>query len=182
MTRREVAEAGGADVERLAAARDRAAALEAMGRGAGEIAHRLQAEGRLDGIAGLGGTGGTSVATAAMRALPLGTPKLIVSAVAPRDLRPYVGGTDMTLMYAVTDIAGINRVSARILSNAAAADRGHGRVANDRLSTRRDRSSARRCSGSRCPASMRRGSGWKTSATRSSSSTRPAPADVRWRS
>ncbi len=121
VTRWEVAEAGGADVERLAASRDRAAALEAMGRGAGVIARRLQAEGRLDAIAGLGGTGGTSVATAAMRALPLGTPKLIVSAVAPRDLRPYVGGTDLTLMYAVTDIAGINRVSAPILSNAAAA-------------------------------------------------------------
>ena len=121
VTRREVAEAGGANVEQLAAGRDRAAALEAMGRGAAKIACRLLAEGRLDGLAGLGGTGGSSVATAAMRALPLGTPKLIVSAVAPRDIRPYVGGTDVTMMYAVTDIAGVNRISARILSNAAAA-------------------------------------------------------------
>jgi uncharacterized protein (UPF0261 family) len=121
VTRREVAQAGGADVEQLAAARDRSAALEAMGHGAAEIVRRLHAEGRLDGVAGLGGTGGSSVATAAMRALPLGTPKLMVSAVAPRDIRPYVGGTDVTLMYAVTDIAGINRISARIFSNAAAA-------------------------------------------------------------
>ena len=121
VTRREVAEAGGADIEQLAAARDRSAALEAMGRGAAEIARRLHAEGSLQGIAGLGGTGGSSVATAAMRALPLGTPKLMVSAVAPRDIRPYVGVTDMTMMCAVTDISGVNRISALILSNAAAA-------------------------------------------------------------
>ena len=127
VTRREVAEAGGADVEQLAVARDRGAALEAMGHGAAEIVRRLHAEGRLDGVAGLGGTGGSSIATAAMRALPLGTPKLMVSAVAPRDIRPYVGGTDVTMMYAVTDIAGINRISARIFSNAAAAIAGMAR-------------------------------------------------------
>ena len=127
VTRREVAEAGGADIEQLAAARDRAAALEAMGRGAAEVARRLYAEGRLDGVVGLGGTGGSSVATAAMRALPLGTPKLMVFAVAPRDIRPYVGATDVTMMYAVTDIAGINRISARIFSNAAAAIAGMAR-------------------------------------------------------
>src|SRR5439155_3087624 len=121
VTRREVAEAGGADVEQLAAARDRGAALEAMGRGAAEIVRRLHAAGRLDGVAGLGGTGGSSVATAAMRALPLGTPKLMVSTVAAGDIRAYVGVTDVTMMYAVADIAGINRISARIFSNAAAA-------------------------------------------------------------
>jgi uncharacterized protein (UPF0261 family) len=127
VTRREVAEAGGAEIELLAAARDRGAAVEAMGRGSAEIVRRLHSEGRLDGIAGLGGTGGSSIATAAMRALPIGTPKLMVSAVAPRDIRPYVGGTDMTMMYAVTDIAGINRISSRILSNAAAAIAGMAR-------------------------------------------------------
>jgi uncharacterized protein (UPF0261 family) len=121
VTRQEVAEAGGADVEQLAAVRDRGAALEAMGRGAAEIARRLHAEGRLDGVAGLGGTGGSSVATAAMRALPVGVPKLMVSTVAAGDTRPYVGATDVTMMYAVADVAGINRVSARIFSNAAAA-------------------------------------------------------------
>ena len=121
VTRQEVAEAAGEDVEQLAAARDRAAALEAMGRGAAQTALRLHAGGRLDGIVGMGGTGGSSIASAAMRALPLGTPKLLVSAVAPRDIRPYVGATDLTMMYAVTDIAGINRISAPILSNAAAA-------------------------------------------------------------
>jgi uncharacterized protein (UPF0261 family) len=127
VTRQEVAEAAGVDLEQLAEERDRAAAIGAMGRGAAEIARRLLALGRLDGIAGLGGTGGSSLATAAMRALPVGTPKLMVSAVAPRDIRPYVGGTDVTMMYAVTDISGINRISARILSNAAAAIAGMAR-------------------------------------------------------
>jgi uncharacterized protein (UPF0261 family) len=121
VTRHEVARAGGADVEQLAAAHDRGAALEAMGRGASEIVRQLHAEGRLDGIAGLGGTGGSSVATAAMRALPVGIPKLMVSTVASGDTRLYVGATDVTMMYSVADIAGLNRISARILSNAAAA-------------------------------------------------------------
>lgn len=127
VTRREVAAAAGADVDQLAAARDRSAALEAMGRGAAEVVRRLHAEGRLDGLAGLGGSGGSSISTAAMRALPLGVPKLMVSSVAPRDLRPYIGNSDVTIMYAVTDIAGINRISAEILSNAAAAIAGMAR-------------------------------------------------------
>jgi uncharacterized protein (UPF0261 family) len=127
ITRQEVAEAAGADVVQLAAERNRAAALEVMGRGASKIARRLHIEGRLDGIIGMGGTGGSSVAAAAMRALPLGTPKLLLSAVAPRDIRPYVGTADLTLMYAVTDIAGINRISAPILANAAAAIAGMAR-------------------------------------------------------
>src|SRR5439155_14307646 len=121
VARLELAEAGGAALEQLAAARDRGVALEAMGRGAAEIVRRRHAAGRLDGVAGLGGTGGSSVATAAMRALPLGIPKLMVSTVAAGDTRPYVGVTDVTMMYAVADIAGINRISARIFSNAAAA-------------------------------------------------------------
>jgi uncharacterized protein (UPF0261 family) len=119
--RREVAEAAGADLDQLRAARVRSTALETMGRGAAAIVRRLHAEGRLDAVAGLGGAGGSSVVAAAMRALPLGTPKLLVSAVAPRDLRPYIGLSDLTWMYAVTDIAGVNRISAPILSNAAAA-------------------------------------------------------------
>jgi uncharacterized protein (UPF0261 family) len=127
VSRREVAEAGGADIRQLAAARDRGAALEVMGRGAAVIVRRLHAGGRLDAIAGLGGTGGSSVATAAMRALPLGIPKLMVSTVASGDTRPYVGGSDVALMYSVADIAGINRISARILSNAAAAIAGMAR-------------------------------------------------------
>ncbi|MGH3044455.1 MAG: Tm-1-like ATP-binding domain-containing protein [Gaiellaceae bacterium] len=121
VTREKVAQAAGADVSALADAGDRGAAMEAMARGAAKIVTRLHAEGRLDGILALGGSGGTAVATEAMRALPVGVPKLMVSTMASGDTRPYVGATDVTMTYSVVDISGINAVSARILANAAAA-------------------------------------------------------------
>jgi uncharacterized protein (UPF0261 family) len=119
--REEVARAVGAEVIELAATGDRGAAVETMARGAAEIVKRLRAEGRLDGILGLGGSGGSAIATYAMRQLPVGVPKLMVSTVASGDTRPYVGAVDVTMMYSVVDIAGINQISARILTNAAAA-------------------------------------------------------------
>jgi uncharacterized protein (UPF0261 family) len=105
----------------LAAADDRGAAVETMARGAAAVVAGLHADGRLDGILALGGSGGTAVATEAMRALPVGVPKLMVSTMASGDTRPYVGATDVTMTYSVVDIAGINEVSARILANAAGA-------------------------------------------------------------
>ena len=119
--RDEVARAAGADVGALAAAGDRGAAVEAMARGAAAIVARLHAEGRVDGVLALGGSGGTAIATEAMRTLPVGVPKLMVSTMASGDTRPYVGASDVTMTYSVVDIAGINAVSARILANAAAA-------------------------------------------------------------
>jgi uncharacterized protein (UPF0261 family) len=68
-----------------------------------------------------GGSGGSSIAAAAMRALPVGVPKLLVSTVASGDTRPYVGAVDVTMMYSVVDISGVNSVSARIMANAAGA-------------------------------------------------------------
>lgn len=68
---------------------------------------------------GLGGSGGTALITPGMRALPVGVPKLMVSTVASGDVAPYVGATDVTMMYAVTDVAGLNSVSRRVLGNAA---------------------------------------------------------------
>jgi uncharacterized protein (UPF0261 family) len=121
VSREEVAAAAGADARAVAEAGDRGAAVETMARGAAEIARRLHAEGRLDGILALGGSGGTALATEAMRALPVGVPKVMVSTMASGDTRPYVGATDVTMTYSVVDIAGINAVSARILANAAAA-------------------------------------------------------------
>jgi uncharacterized protein (UPF0261 family) len=121
VSREEVAAAAGSDVAALASAGDRGAAVETMGRGAAEIVARLHAEGRLDGIAGLGGSGGSSLVTFAMRRLPVGVPKLMVSTVASGDTRPYVGAVDVTMMYSVVDIAGINQISERILANAAGA-------------------------------------------------------------
>ena len=119
--RDEVARAAGADVRALAAAGDRGAAVEAMARGAAAIVARLHAEGRVDGVLALGGSGGTAIATEAMRTLPVGVPKLMVSTMASGDTRPYVGASDVTMTYSVVDIAGLNAVSTRILANAAAA-------------------------------------------------------------
>ena len=121
VTREEVARAGGADVAALAAAGDRGAAIAAMARGAAAVVTRLHAEGRLDAIGGLGGSGGSALVTQAMRELPIGVPKLMVSTVASGDTSPYVGSVDVTMMYSVVDIAGVNRVSARIMANAAGA-------------------------------------------------------------
>ena len=141
VTRQEVAAAAGADVQALADAGDRSAAIEVMGRGAAEIVLRLHAEGRLDAIGALGGTGGTTIATHAMRALPIGVPKLMVSTVASGDTSPYVGTMDVTMMHSVVDVAGINRISARILANAARPLVGHGHGAGARA---RRREAARR--------------------------------------
>ena len=126
MSRHEVARAAGADSAALAAAGDRGAAVTAMAAGAERVVHELHRDGRLDGILALGGSGGSSIAARAMRALPVGVPKLLVSTVASGDTRPYVGAVDVTMMYSVVDISGINRVSARIMANAAARDRRHG--------------------------------------------------------
>jgi uncharacterized protein (UPF0261 family) len=121
IARGEVARAVGADAAALASAGDRGAAVTAMGAGAERIVRELHDDGRLDGILALGGSGGSSIAARAMRALPVGVPKLLVSTVASGDTRPYVGAVDVTMMYSVVDISGVNRVSARIMTNAAGA-------------------------------------------------------------
>jgi len=128
ISRKEVAEAAGADAQELAKSRDRGAAVEAMARGAAEIVKELHAQGRLDAVLALGGSGGTAIATHAMRELPVGVPKLMVSTMASGDTRPYVGAVDVTLMYSVVDIAGLNPISERILGNAAAAAAGMAKV------------------------------------------------------
>jgi uncharacterized protein (UPF0261 family) len=114
----QVAEAGGGNLADLRADADRGAALEVMTRGAAALAARLYAEGKFDGVLALGGSGGTVIATAAMRALPVGLPKVMVSTVASGDVQPYVGVKDICMMYSVVDIAGLNRLSRRILANA----------------------------------------------------------------
>jgi uncharacterized protein (UPF0261 family)/ABC-type branched-subunit amino acid transport system ATPase component len=79
----------------------------------------IQARRDLGGIISAGGSGGTALATRAMRRLPIGVPKLMVSTVASGDVKPYVGPSDITMMYSVTDVSGINRISEKVLSNAA---------------------------------------------------------------
>jgi len=73
----------------------------------------------LGGLISAGGSGGTALATMAMRRLPIGVPKVMVSTVASGDVKPYVGPADICMMYSVTDVAGINRISERVLANAA---------------------------------------------------------------
>ena len=128
VSREEVAAAAGADAAALAAAGDRGAAVEAMGRGAAEVARRLHEEGRLDAILCVGGSGNSSIAAQAMRVLPVGVPKLIVSTLGSGDTRPYVGASDVTMTYSVVDISGLNRISERILANAAGAIAGMAKV------------------------------------------------------
>ncbi len=121
ISRDEVARAAGTTTAALRTGGDRGTAVETMAAGLVQIVTGLHAQGRLDGMLGLGGSGGSSLITRAMRALPVGVPKLMVSTVAAGDTRPYVGASDVTMMYSVVDIAGINSASARILANAAAA-------------------------------------------------------------
>ncbi len=119
--RHDVGAAGGVDVDELASARDRGRAVSAMAKAAAALVRRLYEEGRCDGVLAAGGSGNTAIATAAMQALPVGVPKLMVSTVAAGDTRDYVGASDVAMMASVTDVAGINSISGRILANAAAA-------------------------------------------------------------
>ncbi|GAA4225409.1 Tm-1-like ATP-binding domain-containing protein [Actinomadura meridiana] len=114
----EVARAVGASVEALRDARDRGAAVTVMGEGAAVVLAELE---RVDAVLAVGGSGGSSIAARAVRDLPIGLPKVIVSTMASGDVTPYVGAKDVTMTYSVVDIAGINRVSRLILGNAAAA-------------------------------------------------------------
>jgi uncharacterized protein (UPF0261 family) len=117
----EVARASGADLATLRESKDKTLAMRVMAEGLPRVLSRLREEGRLDGVCGMGGSGSTAILSAGMRALPIGVPKLLVSTVAAGDVSPYVGSTDVTLMHSVVDVAGLNRVSLQIYSNAAAA-------------------------------------------------------------
>lgn len=124
-----VAEAASTTLEALRNDADRGDAMERMGEGAAVVAERLHETGVLDGALGLGGSGNTSIATTAMRALPVGVPKLMVSTMASGDTEPYVGSRDIAMMYSVADIEGLNQLSRQVIANAALAV--VGMVAND---------------------------------------------------
>jgi len=100
---------------------DRNSAVTAAAKGAAALARKLFADGRLTGIFGMGGSAGTVIGTAAMRAAPVGIPKVMVSTLASGDVRPYVGTRDIAMFHSVVDIAGLNRISRTILDNASAA-------------------------------------------------------------
>ena len=121
VTNDEVARAGGGSIAALRASKDKAEAMRVMTAGLAKIVSDLYAAGRLDGILGMAGSGGTSLATAAMRELPIGVPKVMASTVGGGDVSQYVGAKDITMMPSVVDVAGINSISRRIYANAAAA-------------------------------------------------------------
>lgn len=120
----EVAEAGGAPLGELREQGNRGDAMEVMTEGLRHLTKELYLDDQFDGVLGLGGGGGTQIITAAMRELPVGVPKLMVSTVASGDVQSYVAGKDITMMHSVVDIAGLNRISRRVLANAAGAIRG----------------------------------------------------------
>jgi uncharacterized protein (UPF0261 family) len=117
----EVAEAGGTSLQALQDGGDRGVAVAAMAEGAAKIIAQLQSDGKIDGVISLGGSAGTTIGTTAMRAVPVGVPKIMVSTLASGDTGPYVDTKDVSMMYSVVDIAGINSLSRQILANAAGA-------------------------------------------------------------
>jgi uncharacterized protein (UPF0261 family) len=121
VSRAQVAEAAGEDVVALAEARDRGRAAGVMGQGAAAVVSRLHEQGDLDGLLAIGGGTGSSIANPALVALPLGVPKMMVTVRSAIDYRTTFARKDVTVVYAVTDILGLNPVLRRILSNAAGA-------------------------------------------------------------
>lgn len=108
-------------LERLRAANDRGEAVQAMACGAAVLARRLFDAGEIQGILSIGGSAGTGIGTAAMRMLPLGIPKVMISTLASGDTRPFVQSSDICMLHSVVDVAGLNRISRTILAAGSAA-------------------------------------------------------------
>ena len=114
----QVAQAAGEDIRAIAERKDRAMATEVLSKGIEKLLPKLYKEGRLDGVISIGGSGGTSMATPAMRALPVGVPKVMVSTMASGNVSQYVGTSDIIMVPSVVDAEGLNEISMRIFSNA----------------------------------------------------------------
>lgn len=122
VTRQEVvAAAGGVDLAGLRARRDRGESVAAMAAAAPKFLAKLAADGRIAGVIALGGGGGTAIATAAMRALPVGFPKVMVSTLASGNVAAYVGTTDLAMFPSIVDVSGLNRISRLLFTRAAGA-------------------------------------------------------------
>jgi uncharacterized protein (UPF0261 family) len=121
VTREEVAEAGGMPLAKILENPSREVAAPVMAEGAKNIVTKLAEAGKVHGIVAMGGTQGTTLATKVMRALPYGFPKVMVSTMASGNVAPWVDIKDITMMFSVTDILGLNPVTRKILANAAGA-------------------------------------------------------------
>jgi uncharacterized protein (UPF0261 family) len=116
-----VAAAAGGDLEVLRSGEHKDEGMKTMADGLAVVVRRLYDDGKLDGIIGMGGSGGTSIAAGAMRTLPVGVPKLMVSTVGGGDVSAYTGSKDICFMPSIVDVAGFNRISRTIYTNAAGA-------------------------------------------------------------
>ena len=113
-----VAAAAGYDIGQLAARKDRATATKALAKGMEILVPKLYNEGKFDGILSFGGSGGTSLVTPAMRALPIGVPKVMVSTMASGNVAQYVGTSDIVMIPSIVDVAGLNKISKMIYRKA----------------------------------------------------------------
>jgi uncharacterized protein (UPF0261 family) len=121
-TRSELARAAGVDIRDLVLAHDRGAALSVMATGAASIVVQMHRSGQLDGLLGLGGGSGTAIATAAMRAVPIGVPKVMISTMASTPkAASYVGTSDIVMVNTITDLIGMNPIIRGVLANGAGA-------------------------------------------------------------
>ena len=114
----EVAAAAGEDIHAIVARKDRAMATDALSRGTQKLIPQLYKEGKFDGILSFGGSGGTSLVTPAMRELPTGVPKVMVSTMASGNVSQSVGTSDIIMVPSIVDVAGLNKISKRIFRNA----------------------------------------------------------------
>lgn len=121
VTRDEVASHAGGDLVALSTGEHKDEAMKVMAAGLKVVVSELYAAGKLDGIIGMGGSGGTSIATGAMRVLPVGVPKVMVSTVGGGDVSAYAGAKDITFIPSIVDVAGINSISRAIYTNGAGA-------------------------------------------------------------
>lgn len=119
ITREEVARIAKIDLDTIIARQDRGECVTAMSQAAPVVLDHLYQQQKIDGVISLGGGGGTAIGTAGMRALPIGFPKLMVSTLASGNTAHYVGTKDITMMPSVVDVAGLNRISKKIFTNAA---------------------------------------------------------------
>lgn len=113
-----IADEVGEDIKAIALEENRAKGTEVLSKGLGKLLPKLFADGRFDGVISLGGSGGTSIATAGMRELPIGVPKVMVSTMASGNISQYVGTSDIMIIPSIVDVSGLNDISKHIFTNA----------------------------------------------------------------
>ncbi len=121
VTREAVFEAAGTTLAAVRAANDRGHAVTTAARGVSALIAQLHGKGAVEGVVGLGGSAGTTIATAGMRVLPIGVPKVMASTLASGNVRHYVGDKDILMLNTIVDVSGINRISRIVLGEAARA-------------------------------------------------------------